>query len=230
MARRISPMTVDQVLASSKRALAKEKSGELAWSWRVRLADAVNREKPKDSLWRQQALSHLTARETLPAFLAMESRLPARFHGLPQRLLEATQRILLGEEISRDEALRGIDHEDQIEAAMDADFLAFGNGAYAVLAAYAALPFEVARHESMYRDFEDGRVWNADYRLTEMDDAYGTWDAYFWCSLVAAGFGGADKISVSRRRAFWSDWLTRQAPRALLPRSRTTALLRRRIP
>ena len=112
---------------------------------------------------------------------------------------------------------------------MDEDFLAFGNGAYAVLAAYAALPFEVSRHESMYRDFEYARVWNADYRLTEMDDEYGTWDAYYWCSLIAAGFGGGDKKSVSCRRAFWSDWLTRHAPRLLQPRSRLTALLRRGV-
>jgi hypothetical protein len=227
--RRIAPMNVDQVLAASARQLAKDKNGELMWSWRVRFADAVDRARPKDSLWRQQALAYLDARETLTAFVAIEPQLPNKFRGLPQRFLKTTQRMLLGEAMSRDDAIGDIHFEDQVEAAMDADLAAIGSGIYAVLATYSALPFEVARKAAMYDDFEQDRLWTADYRLSEMDDAYGTWDNHYWCSLVAAGFGGTDRVSVSRRRAFWSDWLTRLAPKALLPPSRLIALVRRRV-
>ncbi|HEX3315147.1 MAG TPA: hypothetical protein VHR72_09675 [Gemmataceae bacterium] len=138
--------------------------------------------------------------------------------------------MLLGNAISRDEAIRGILFEDQIESAMDEDLTAIGSGIYAVLATYSALPFQVARKASMYLEFEQERLWTAGYRLSEMDDDYGTWDNHYWCSLVAAGFGGTDKASLSRRRAFWSDWLTRLAPKALHARSRLIAQIRRPVP
>jgi hypothetical protein len=204
MARRIAPMTVDQVLTASARSLAKARDGELEWTWRIRLADAVNRTRPNDSLWRQQALAYLAARETLPAFLELEPRLPAKFHGLPQRFLVSTQRVLLGLEPSSRKATADIHNEDQIEAAQESD-PPYGPGIFAIWSTYSALPFHVERQEAMYREYDYDRVWNADYRLTEFSDEkveIGSWDNHYWCSLVAAGFGGTDKASIGRRRAF----------------------------